>query len=72
MKYDEKSFVIPMDRRVYVYCVLVDKKELFGVWNEEIVEWIQIVVGLLAVEWRVIRFVILNSLLVVDSFVLNE
>lgn len=72
MKYDEKLFVIPMDRRVYVYCVLVDKKELFGVWNEEIVEWIHIVVGLLAVEWRVIRLVILNSLLVVDSFVLNE
>ena len=72
MKYDEKLFVIPMDRRVYVYCVLVDKKEWFGVLNEVIVEWILIVVGLLVVEWRVIRIVILNSLLLVDSFVLNE
>lgn len=55
-----------------VYCVLVDKKEWFGVLNEVIVEWILIVVGLLVVEWRVIRIVILNSLLLVDSFVLNE
>ena len=55
-----------------VYCVLVDKKEWFGVLNEVIVEWILIVVGLLVVEWRVIRLVILNNLLVVDSFVLNE
>ena len=55
-----------------MYCVLVDKKEWFGVLNEVIVEWILIVVGLLVVEWRVIRIVILNSLLLVDSFVLNE
>ena len=72
MKYDAQLFVLPMYRSVYVYCVLVDKKEWFGVLNEVIVEWILIVVGLLVVEWRVIRIVILNSLLLVDSFVLNE